>query len=356
MKILHTSDLHISSPLSSRLPSDKVKERKAELFATFERMAEEAVYRRARLFIISGDLFDSERITRTAAEKALGIMGRYSALDFLYLPGNHEKAALLGAGVPFPKNLHIFGEDWTSFDFDNVTVTGRSEIAPNMFDTLSLPLGRTNILVLHGALAEGRTAGENIGLRDLKGKGIDYLALGHYHSYGTAELDDGIYAVYSGTPEGRGFDEAGEKGFVLIDTDYKHPHHSFIPFAKRRMCIIDADITGLTRRVDIEDRCETACAAARSTDIVRLRITGSHAPEVLIDAESVAAKLAPRFYYLEARDESRLSIDPETYRLDKSLKGEFIRLCLSKADLSEDEKEKIIRTGLAALMGEEDEI
>ena len=41
---------------------------------------------------------------------------------------------------------------------------------------------------------------------------------------------------------------------------------------------------------------------------------------------------------------------------DKSLKGEFIRLVLSKEDMSKEEKDKVIRTGLAALMGEADRI
>ena len=50
-------------------------------------------------------------------------------------------------------------------------------------------------------------------------KNIDYLALGHIHKYKQAELDQrGVYC-YSGCLEGRGFDECGEKGFVLLDID-----------------------------------------------------------------------------------------------------------------------------------------
>ena len=109
MKILHTSDLHIGSPLTSRLSQEKIRERKAELLSCFEKMIEEAVYQRVRVFIIAGDLFDSERITKSTAERVLGAMARYPYLDFLYLPGNHEKNALLECGVSLPENLKIFG-------------------------------------------------------------------------------------------------------------------------------------------------------------------------------------------------------------------------------------------------------
>lgn len=59
---------------------------------------------------------------------------------------------------------------------------------------------------------------ENLNLNRLRGKGIDYLALGHIHQHREEKLDDrGIY-VYSGCLDGRGFDECGEKGFVLVET------------------------------------------------------------------------------------------------------------------------------------------
>ena len=48
---------------------------------------------------------------------------------------------------------------------------------------------------------------------------IDYLALGHIHSYKCHKLDKrGVYC-YSGCLEGRGFDECGDKGFVLLETE-----------------------------------------------------------------------------------------------------------------------------------------
>ena len=52
------------------------------------------------------------------------------------------------------------------------------------------------------------------------------------------------------------------------------------------------------------------------------------------------------------KDETRLAVDPERYRNDVSLKGEFIRQVLA-SELSEHEKAAVIRAGVLALAGEE---
>jgi DNA repair exonuclease SbcCD nuclease subunit len=356
MKILHTSDLHIGSALTSRLSAEKVRERKGELLATLERMIDEAIYQRVSLFIIAGDLFDTERITKSTAERVLGAIARYPSLEFLYLSGNHEKNALVSCGVPLPANLKLFGEEWTYFNYGEVCVAGRSSISEGMFRNLDLDYTKTNVVVLHGALADGRSGGETIGRRDLEGRNIDYLALGHYHSYTEEQIFDTGVAVYSCTPEGRGFDEVGKKGFVIIDASGRTPRHSFHPFAKRTLHIVDVDLGGANSRTDVEDRVAAALSSLPHTDLVRVRLVGKRAPELFPDLGAIVSRWQNAFYHFEARDDSGVRIDPEDYKYDRTLKGEFIRLVASRADIPDTEKDKIIRTGLAALMGECDEI
>jgi len=351
MRIIHTADLHIGSALTARLPQNKVRQRRSELVATFERMADEAVSLGARLFIIAGDLFDTTDVSRERCERILGIIAKNSSVDFLYLSGNHEKNALIESGCALPVNLKLFGSEWTYYRYDGVTVAGRSEGCENMFDTLSIDPMTKNIVVLHGAIAD-RSSAEGIGLREAAGRGIDYIALGHYHSYEAHTVDDKCRAVYSGTPEGRGFDEAGDKGFVLIDTASRYVQHEFVPFAKRRLRIPELDISRLSTRNDIQDAAAELLYRVPDGDMVRLLITGERAPELFIDKDDILARWGDRFYYFEVKDKSRTKIDPEAYRFDKSLKGEFIRLCFEREDLTPDEREDVIRAGLIALMGE----
>ena len=83
------------------------------------------------------------------------------------------------------------------------------ENSGSIYHTLSLDADQCNIVVLHGQESEysARDKAEIIHLTALKNKGIDYLALGHIHSYKQERLDArGVYC-YPGCLEGRGFDE-----------------------------------------------------------------------------------------------------------------------------------------------------
>lgn len=356
MRILHTSDIHLESPMT-KFTDSKIRERKGELFQTFERMVNEAADIGTRVFIIAGDLFDTERISARAADRVSNVIESHPEIDFLYLPGNHERQAFLGKLIHRPKNLLVFEEEWTYFKYDGVTIAGRSRLSPDMFNTLKLDEADKNIVVLHGALVDGAaSAGEDISLLAAKGRGIDYLALGHYHSYSEARIDERGVAVYSGTPEGRGFDEAGDCGFVLLDTSGASVSHRFCQFAKRTIEIIEVDITDAKRRMDIEELVRRAVESISARDIVRVVLVGKREPELYADLNAISERYADRFYYFEVKDSTRTKIDPEAYRYDKSLEGEFIRLVYSKTDISDEEKEKIIRCGLGALLGEDAEI
>ena len=89
MKILHTSDIHIDSPLTSRLPADKVRQRRRELLSNFARLVDEARANSAKAIIIAGDLFDSEKISRQALDTAAQIIESATDITLFYLHGNH---------------------------------------------------------------------------------------------------------------------------------------------------------------------------------------------------------------------------------------------------------------------------
>ncbi len=353
MKIIHTSDIHIDSPLTTRLPSDKVRERRRELLANFGRLVEEAKLICADAIIIAGDLFDNERITKKALDTALDVIERAENITFFYLTGNHEGDALFASGREMPRNLVTFGKEWSYFTAGGVTIAGISEITEGMFDSLDMPEDTKNIVVLHGELRDRTAAPEAIGLKDAAGKGIDYMALGHYHSYSRAEIDERGYAVYSGTPEGRGFDEVGDKGYVIIDTDTKRVESGFRRFAKRRLHIVSVDITGIFRTSDINDRVGIAVKNIPSTDMVRVELTGGYSPELWKDTDKLCHDFSDKFYYFEVKDLSKIAINPEDYKYDKSLKGEFIRTVGLDDSLDDATKARVIACGINALMGEE---
>lgn len=353
MRIIHTSDIHIDSPLTTRLPAEKVRSRRRELLQNFSKLVDEARATHTDAIIIAGDLFDRDRISRKALDTAFEIIEGAQDIIFLYLPGNHEGEAFINSDRNLPTNLKVFSKDWTYFEIGSSIIAGRSEIRGGMFESLKLSSNKKNIVVLHGEIRDKTSSPESIGIREAAGKNIDYLALGHYHSYSAEAIDDRGVAVYSGTLEGRGFDETGDKGYVAIDTDAPRIKFSFRSFAQRKLHIIPIDLSGAVRTTEINERVERAVRSIPYSDIVRVELVGKYFPTLWKDTEAIENEYKNRFYYFEVKDSSKIAINPDDYKLDKSLKGEFIRTVSQDESLDEETKEKIIACGINALMGEE---
>ena len=147
LKIIHTSDVHIDSPLTTRLPAGKVRERRAELSLGFKRLIGEANRLGAEAVLIAGDLFDTERISKRTLASVIEAIGASSGITFYYLEGNHEKNAIRESGIPLPHNLKLFEENWTYFEAEGINIVGRCSIAKEMFESLEMSAEATNIVV-----------------------------------------------------------------------------------------------------------------------------------------------------------------------------------------------------------------
>ena len=157
---------------------------------------------------------------------------------------------------------------------------------------------------------------------------------------------------YCGCLEGRGFDECGEKGYVLLEAQDGKVKSTFVPFAGRILHEIAVDISGLMIQEEIQRRIQEAVEEIPRKDMVKIVLTGEVSPEAEKDTVWIEKWLEDDYYFLRVKDETRLAVCPEDYRYDISLKGEFVRLVLA-ARLPKEEKEQILRLGIRALAGEE---
>ena len=350
MKILHIADVHIGSPLSSVLSGRLARERSAEILECFIKTVRSGVNEGAQAVIIAGDLFDSRKVSQRTIEATLSIMRELSQVHFFILMGNHDGEILNRYGKKLPQNLNLFNTGWTYYNLDDVTIAGRTDLGKGAFDTLRLDPTRKNIVVLHG---EVRESGEGeIVLKDLAHRGIDYVALGHYHSYQCYPVDNRCEAVYSGAPEGRGFDECGEKGYVTINIENGRVCHKFTKNSKRILHTVRVDISGARDNGEWEWRVDAAIRNISPSDLVRVDLIGKYKIGLNRDLFRLKRRFGERFYHFEARDLSTLEISLSDYELDKSLRGEFVRAVLADTTLSEIEKGEIINCGLYALEGE----
>ena len=356
MKFIHTADLHIDSKMESNLSSAKAKERKAELLHTFGRLAAYAAANNVTAVIIAGDMFDSPRATQRARNHIIDVIRSTPNVDFLYLAGNHDEGVFEGE---LPPNLKSFGEDWTYFEYGDVTIAGaRLGSDTGIYDRLKLSDSRVNIVAMHGQESNysgGRDGAETVNLSALRSRYIDYLALGHVHSFKAGELDKRGVWCYSGCLEGRGFDECGDKGFVVLETAKGKPVKAeFVPFAGRKLFEVEVDITGLTAVSQIEAKADDALAKVDKGSLIKLCLAGTYTEDTQKDIKRYVEELNNRFYFAKAGDDrSRLAINIADYKDDVSLKGEFIRLVLAADGLGQTQTDTVICYGINALRGED---
>ena len=354
MKLIHCADLHLDSPMETHMSAQQASDRNTELIRSFVRLTEYAEENEVRVVLIAGDLFDGDRVRTLTVDEILGAMERTPDVDYLYLAGNHDEAAQAFSDRALPRNLRRFTRQWSTFVYDGVAVSGIelcAENAQTLYEQVPHVEGCTNLVMLHGQIGASSTP-EQIDLNRLKGKGIDYLALGHIHSYSVQPLDGRGICCYAGCLEGRGFDECGEKGFVLLTVESGRLRHEFVPFACRTLHRLPVDITGLTKSSQVGQRMREAARAIPQRDMVEFLLTGHSDPAANIAVPYLQSLMKDSFCFVKVKNESRMAIDPAAYQNDVSLKGEFIRLVLA-SDAEEGEKAAMIRAGLQALAGEE---
>jgi len=311
-------------------------------------MVSYAVQNGVRVILIAGDMFDTKNSQVRIRNRVAELIAATPEIDFLYLKGNHDSGYFFDEK---PDNLRLFSDEWTRYSYGCVDIYGREECA-DMYSSFAADESRTNIVMLHGQAVSGSVSGsELINIPAMRGRGIDYLALGHIHSCRCERLDErGVYC-YCGCLEGRGFDECGEKGFVLLDADENGVRHSFVPFAGRQLHAVNVPLDGCMTNTQITESIENAVREIPSKDMVKIVLTGEIDERTDIDTAFILSRF-DRYYFTKLDDCTEIMIDYESYANDVSLKGEFIRL-VREQDMDEDRKREIIITGIRALAGRE---
>ena len=361
MKLIHTADLHLDAPAEAHLSPEQSKERRNELLLSFRRLVQYAAEENVSAILIAGDLFDRKTVSKTASNVVLHAIEEHPDITFFYVSGNHDEQGFSDRAEGLPDNLKTFTGAFSTYEFGPLlTVTGieLSKASPGVYETLSLPPDKLNIVMMHGQESDSgsKNDAEIIRMRSLKNRNIDYLALGHVHQFKKAELDSrGVY-VYPGCLEGRGFDECGVKGFVLIDVDEEEKtiDSVFVPFALRTLYDIPVDLAELKTTGRIIEAVEEEIRSKRISpdSLVKVTLTGEYDVDDERDVSLIEKAFEGRFYAFYVKDTARARIDYRKYALDLSLKGEFVRT-VEQADLPEETKAKIIEAGIRALKGEE---
>ena len=354
MKFIHCADVHLDAPMTAHLSVEKAEQRRRELLETFLELVEYAKNSGVRAVLIAGDLFDGMRASATTQDAVFSAMENAHDVDFLCLPGNHDGENVAFTRLRLPQNVVVFGGQWQTVRYDGVAVSGCALLRSNcesLYEGLQLDPEATNIVMLHGQLAT--MAGVDlVDKTRLRGCGVDYLALGHIHSYGCERLDERGVACYSGCLEGRGFDECGQKGFVELTCENGVLSAAFVPFARRRLHVVPVDITNVTSVTTMLALAQQMAADIPCDDLVSFELQGTYSVDANKDLAYLETSLNREFFYARVLDKTELRVDAADFAYDQSLRGAFVRTVLASAE-TDVEKQRIIQCGLRALRGEE---
>ncbi len=351
MKIIHCADLHLGSRLTS-LPTGAIRDnRKSEILKTFNRMIDYAKENNISIIMLSGDVFDSDRPSKKDKSFFYDAIKANKDITFLYLRGNHDiEESLIEEFV----NLKTFNDAWQSYKFKDIVISG-IELSPNnktsLYSSLMLDKNDINIVMMHGDInTKGK---EYIDLKKLGNKNIDYLALGHIHMYGESKIDNRGVAIYPGCIDGRGFDELGEKGIVVLNIENNKIEHTFVPLSSRIIVEKEIDISEANTFYEAKDIIQSEIFSIKNSSLVKIILTGKVNFDVSTIIGDVESFFNDKFFFLKVYSELKQIIDIEDYKNDFSLKGEFVRNIDSNQDLTDEEKEEILSLGMKFLNGED---
>lgn len=350
VKILHAADFHLDTPFES-LPSEKAAQRRREQRELLNQLVRLAKKEQVQLVLLAGDLLDSNLSYYETYEALYDALKKLEIPVFI-APGNHDYYSPRSpyASLEFPENVHIFKSPVIScVDLPELgcRVWGagfNASLCPPLLENFKVPRSNLiDLLVIHGEM-DG-DAYNPITENEIASTGLDYLALGHTHTFSGIKRAGKTYYAYPGCTQGRGFDETGAKGVIIGKVDKSQANMRFVPLGSREYKIITAS----------ENRLEQSIPNDVQNHICRLILTGqwSKKPDIV----AIYNKYKNRFFHLTIRDET---IPPRNLwdGIDEdTLRGLFIRRMREKYDSPDANKTQVLMAleyGLAAFDNREE--
>lgn len=313
IKVLHTADVHLDSPLKSLAMKDEDLQAtvKTATRAAFTKIVDTALFEEVSALLISGDLFDgAERSAKTAAFLTTQLDRlQVAGIPVFYIKGNHDAENPITGEVSLPENVHVFDGRGGKHQIENsaVWIHGISFSGRHAPESLLPKFGAPepdaiNIAMLHTSLAgsQGHDPYAPCSVPELTAMGFDYWALGHVHK--RQVHSEAPWIVMPGIPQGRDIGEAGPKSATLITIDGKDITVSEVPTSAAEFIEVRVGVDGIESDEELRHRIrtillETAQGLLSDAGLVRLIMEGKTTQkwQILRDQDSwceVVAELA----------------------------------------------------------------
>lgn len=308
VSFLHTADWQIGMRAGHVAAAAEAV--RAARLATGQRIVDLARQLQVDFILIAGDLFENNSVGNLLVHQVIRILEQAAPIPVYILPGNHDvlepgSVYLRDAFRTAPDHIHVLTERkpvpvarGAAWLLPAPVTQKRSERDPTA-GLPATPPGAFRIGVAHGSpRIEGKhqTDDHPIARDAARRESLDYLALGHWHSW--FELDS--RTVMPGTPEPTAFDEeSGWVAHVRLRAG-EPPQVERVAVRTLEWLWQEAalDAGGAEQAVGALRHWAQGVASPDRT-LIRIRCTGPATPAATAALEELEAWLQARFLYAE---------------------------------------------------------
>jgi exonuclease SbcD len=354
MRLLLFADLHLDAPFAWARPEIS-RARRAALRDALARICELAATLEVDALCCAGDLYEQERYSPETAHLLRDMFARVHPLPVLLAPGNHDwlGPAALYHRVEWTDNVRLFTQPRLEpvTLADGFTLWGAAHCAPantpGFLDGFRVDRGGVHLALFHGAehgdlrfQGKGKRPHAPFRAAQIPAAGLHHALVGHFHT-----PRDGTYHTYPGNPEPLAFGETGERGAVLVTVD----EAGVISRRRHRVAVsrvddVVVDLDGVSHSHEVRERVVASLVGV--ADIVRVTLRGEVGMGVDVSLDDVRdLATVARFGKID------VAYDLDALAEERTVRGQFVRDVRAAADLTEEQRRKVLLTGLRALDG-----
>lgn len=333
LKILHSADWHMDSPFAAFTEAQRQSLRSAQREIPVK-IAEACRTQGCDLVLLAGDIFDG-RWTRETLELVQQALAECH-VPVLISPGNHDPwGPDCPWEEPWPSNVCVFPKMMARLDLPHLDCrvygAGFSSMdCPSLLEGFRAEEGpKWQIGLFHGDPTGASSNYNPVTTAQIRNCGLDYLALGHIHKLGGLEIGRTVCG-WPGCPMGRGWDETGEKGYLIVTLDNG-----------TRIQPVSLDTTRFYQKtVEVGDDPAAALEAAlpaMSRDFYRVTLQGYGSPDL-----QTLCRRFDRLPNLELRDQTTTPVNVWSQAGEDSLRGVYFQRLKDAAEMADPEERQRI--------------
>ena len=349
LRLIHTADVHLGARHDDL--GEQASAQRERQFAAFVAAIDLALAEKVDLFLVAGDLFDSNVQPRRSVERVAAELKRLvdARIRTVIIPGTHDvydrasiyrayDLAALAGSEPHDDLLTVLDPDRSSVHLPacdvivhgTVFATKRAPHSPlKGLDAVQDGNGATwRIGMVHGAIAiPGKTDGDEVVITtdEIAASKLDYLALGHWHSSQAGKAGTVTYA-YAGAPEPVALDQDRAGKVLLVELNERNGARTVTveerQVGRTRFEKQELDATAVASQPAL---IESLRALADPDLVLDVRLVGVRPDELDLDTEEIETALAASFLKVRVRDRSMPTLTEGALPSPDTIAGAFIR-------------------------------